>query len=108
MHPQDPDGRLARLLQPWLCRAACPRPRHLLHHLWHVHGLRPFIKPKDDTLAQVAQIAIFFALLAGLMIMTDADSPAIDVILMLMLTVPPTLALIFNTPLLDQVKTLYS
>ena len=70
-------------------------------------GLRPFIKPKDDMLAQVAQIAIFFALLAGLMIQTNADSPAIDVILMLMLIVPPTLALIFNTPLLDQVKTLY-
>ena len=70
-------------------------------------GLRPYVNKKDDTLSQVAQIAIFFSLLAGLMLMTNAESPAIDVILICMLIVPPTLALIFNSPLLSEAKKVY-
>ena len=41
-------------------------------------GLRPYVNKKDDTLAQVAQICIFFSLLVGLTLRTDSASGALD------------------------------
>lgn len=75
--------------------------------------LSPFASESDDRLAQICQVQIFFSLLAGVVLFgnppemdqvdLNARSEAIGVILVIMLAVPPIVAVVGSNPLTTKV-----
>ena len=66
----------------------------------------PYIDYGDDLLAQIAQIMIFFTLLASLITNAYPEDPVMSVLLPGFLAVPPALAFIFETDFLPELKKL--
>ena len=61
----------------------------------------PYVDPKDDLLAQLCQLSLFFSLAASIALKMDYDSSkdALGVLLILMLAVPPLVSFLFQNDL---------
>jgi hypothetical protein len=64
----------------------------------------PYIKDQDDFLAQVAQFVIFFSLVGSLVTNAFPDDPVMSIALPGLLSVPVILTFIFQSPLLEQLR----
>lgn len=64
----------------------------------------PYYDYGDDILAQVAQIAVFFSLVASIVTQAYPNDPVMAMLLPAFLTVPPVLAFVFETPILDELR----
>ncbi|KOO29948.1 cytadherence high molecular weight protein 2 [Chrysochromulina tobinii] len=61
----------------------------------------PYIRDDDDFLAQVAQVIIFFSLVSSVVTNAFPEDPLMRVLLPALLAVPVILTFIFETPLLE-------
>jgi hypothetical protein len=61
----------------------------------------PYIRDDDDFLAQVAQVIIFFSLVSSVVTNAFPEDPLMKVLLPALLAVPVILTFIFETPLLE-------
>ena len=66
----------------------------------------PFEDDGDDLLSQICQLQIFFSLLSSIILKTNPNSPAMGVILPILIGVPPLSAFIFESGVLDELKKL--
>jgi hypothetical protein len=62
----------------------------------------PYANFHDDLLSQMCQISIFFSLLSSIVTNAYPDDPIMSTLLPVFLIVPPVIALIFESPLLDE------
>ena len=66
----------------------------------------PFIDDGDDLLSQICQLQIFFSLLSSIILKTNPNSPAMGVLLPILIGVPPISAFVFESGLLDELAKL--
>jgi hypothetical protein len=64
----------------------------------------PYVADDDDFLAQVSQVIIFFALVSSVVTNAFPDDPLMVVLLPALLAVPVILTFIFETPLLEYLR----
>ena len=64
----------------------------------------PYIKDEDDFLAQVAQVVIFFSLVSSLVTNAYPNDPIMSALLPALLAVPVILTFIFESPLLEYLR----
>jgi len=62
---------------------------------------QPYIDDDDDLLAQMAQVTIFFSLIASLVTDQYPDNPVMSVMLPVVLATPIAIAIVIETPLFD-------
>ena len=89
----------------------CQGPTHILTGLsvlnppalrcWQMFA--PFEAYEDDVLSQVCQLQIFFSLLSSIILKARANSPFMETLLPILVAVPPALAGIFETGVLDEI-----
>jgi len=66
----------------------------------------PYEEPADDVLASMAQLSIFFSLVASIVTSAYPDDPLMSALLPLFLAVPISLMVLFEVELLDKMKAL--
>mmetsp|Transcript_11696 Transcript_11696/g.29245 ORF Transcript_11696/g.29245 Transcript_11696/m.29245 type:complete len:113 (+) Transcript_11696:2163-2501(+) len=66
----------------------------------------PYENPADDVLASMAQLSIFFSLVASIVTNAYPDDPVMSTLLPLFLAVPISLMVHFEVKLLDKMKEL--
>lgn len=64
----------------------------------------PYIDYDNDFLAQVAQIVIFFSLISSIITNSYPDDPVLSTLLPAFLVVPPSLAIVFESPLFNELR----
>ena len=64
----------------------------------------PFIDEGDDLLSQICQMQIFFSLLSSIILKNNPSSPAMALILPLLVGFPPLMGFVFESGILDELK----
>ena len=66
----------------------------------------PYQDPADDVLASMAQLSIFFSLVASIVTSAYPDDPVMSALLPLFLVVPIVMMVLYEIEVLDQIKAL--
>ena len=70
-------------------------------------GFAPYADPRDDMLATICQVSIFFSLVASIVTRAWPEDDVMRVLLPMLVIVPPLLAFMFESPLLDELNKLF-